>query len=1000
MRQMIAKINKYLFFCVSILLGGATSWLIKDAVTPLLLGGKNFDARSWFAQVGIMSVYTIFTSLFFYVIYFLFSRGLAFTKSKLRNVMKNKQFMFSIVDNYFKMSLTRLVDFAANRPFQFYFSLVLIVYCIIYLPLPLTGKMYIYLDIGADTYAAYWPMYAFIRDYFHSLQFSGWSFQQGLGSSVISAAPFIFDPYNIFIIPFDKNNIDVGIFLAVTAKTFSLAMFAFLYMRRLGYRGIPLIASSLSYTFCGFFIGWGQHYQFATAFVLFTLVMFCFEGWLNSSRWFSFLISISLLAAFWPYALFMTLIFLAIYYIFRYAQLYIFNWQDFFARSFSTAGLILLGITLAGIFFFPQVYVITQSTRVDGHILPSISFATLNEYYTILMRLFSNGLLGVNYFSGYENYYEAPFFYASILTIILMPRLFFSDIRKKRYIWILFICVFSLVFPSFTNPIFGAFSAYSYRWTFVLVPIFAITLAETLSLIDNNSHKWVYIIVVLFSLGLCVVALLSNQPRYPGILGLGIAISAAIIMISSTLYGVALFKFNKQVTLYYLLAILVFEVALTGFVTVNWRGTVPASYKTQTPYFDSSTNKALEAISPGDTGFFRINKVYDYIYLTDALFQGFYGEKQYSSIIPGYIWEWEDLFGLRGANSVYLFGLSDRQSLRDISAVKYMLTKRNHLYSGYDYVMQVGDTYIYRNNNVSPLGIVYKNYISLDNFKELDWSDKQYILYDAVVVPNEFKKSLSNVNEVYKPLLKDLLPVSLEEEIVYNGLRIEENDFPNHLVFTSTDVNPQFSVKFLETSDTSVAVLFSVNSSVDGIGKVYFKNPGSDYNENDSVSFKLQKDAHDYYVTIPVTGIDAVRLDVAESIGTFSIDGFSVFHRDDKGISTQASLLASSGININTLSNDYISGSTNLDYSGLVYFSIPFDQGWKVYLDGKLSEKIRANVAFTGVYVGPGKHTIELKYSIPWLKEGMIISISAFVSIIVILLVKSKKRRTRASISL
>ncbi len=74
--------------------------------------------------------------------------------------MEKRQSVFRKIDNYFKMSLTRLVDFAANRPFQFYFLLVLIVYCIIYLPLPLTGKMYIYLDIGADTYASYWPMYS------------------------------------------------------------------------------------------------------------------------------------------------------------------------------------------------------------------------------------------------------------------------------------------------------------------------------------------------------------------------------------------------------------------------------------------------------------------------------------------------------------------------------------------------------------------------------------------------------------------------------------------------------------------------------------------------------------------------------------------------------------------------------------------------------------------------------------------------------------------------
>jgi uncharacterized membrane protein YfhO len=991
-KTMVTKILKYKQILLSLFLGIVTSWLMKEEITPLLLGGKNFDTRSWFVQIEIMSAYIIFTSLFFlYAIDFLFSQGFAFIESKMGNVMEVMRFTSKKVDNYFKMGQSYMVDLITNRPFLFYFLLVLIVYSIIYLPLLLTGKMYIYLDIGADTYASYWPMYAFIRDYFHNFQFTGWSFQLGLGSSIISAAPLIFDPYNIFIIPFNKNNIDAGIFLAATAKTFSLAVLAFLYMKRLGYRGIPLIASSISYTFCGFFIGWGQHYQFATVFVLFTLVMFCFEGWLISSNWFGFVISISLLAAYSPYNLIMTLVFLAIYYIFRYARLFIFSWRTFFVKSLFTSTLILLGIALAGVIFFPQMYVLTHSPRMNFLILPGIALASINEYYTMLMRLFSNGLLGVNFYSGYSNYYESPFLYTSILTIFLLPRLFFGDTRKKKYVWILFVCVFSFVFPSFVNPIFGAFRGYTYRWTFVLVPIFTAALAEAFTLLENNSHKWIYVVTMHIGIVVGVIALFSKYPRQPGVLGLSIPISVFIVLMFSILYGIALYKFNKKVTPYLLLIALVSEVALTGFVSVNWRGTVPASYKEQTPYFDSSTNKALEVISSGDAGFFRINKVYDYIYLTDALFQGFYGEKQYSSVVAGYIWEWEELFNIREANSTYLLGFSDNQSLRDISAVKYMLTKQKHLYSGYDYIMQVGDTYIYRNNNASSLGLVYKNYISLDNFKNLSLSEKQYILYDAVVVSDEFAKGLTEINEINRPLIKDALPVNLRKEIVSAGLAITENNFPNHLEFVSTDNDPQIDIQLLKPSDTSISVSFSVNSSVDGIVTVYFKTSDGDYNKNDLVSLNLRKGVQDYYVTIPVIGVDAIRLDFAGNNGTFSIDGFSVFHRNDNEISAHASLLKSSGVNTIVLGNDYIRATTDLDYNGLVYFSVPFDEGWKVYVDGKLSEKIRANAAFTGVYVASGEHTIELKYSIPWFKEGMKISIVVFVSMIIFLLAEYKK---------
>jgi uncharacterized membrane protein YfhO len=886
------------------------------------------------------------------------------------------QFTFPKMDKYIKEAHSFVANLAATRPFRFYLLLVVIVYAVIYLPLPLTGKMFIYLDIGADTYAYYWPMYAFLRDFFHDFWFDGWSFQHGVGASLISAAPLLFDPFNLFILPFSKNNIDTGIFLAATAKVFSLALLAYGYIRRLGYRGVPLIASSISYTFCGFFIGWGQHYHFATTFVLFTLVMYCFEGWLQSFHWLGFVLAIALLAAYWPYSLFMTLVFLAVYYLFRYLQLFRFNGRDFFTRSFATAGLVFWGMALGAVFFLPQVYAITQSSRINAQILPSLSLATRNEYYTMFMRLFSNGLLGVNYFSGHLNYYEAPFLYAGILTIILIPRLVLDSLRKKVYLSILLVCIFTLVFPRFVNPFFGAFSSNSYRWTFVLVPVLSIALAEAFSVIHTGSHKWVYSIGIFLAVVAGIAALFLNHPMYPGILGLSIPLSVAIVVMSAVLYGLVLFGSHTAKTPYWLLAVLTLEIALTGYVSVNWRGTVPISDKAVIPYFDPSTEDALEKLSSQDQSFFRINKNYDEIYLTDALFQGFYGEKQYSSITPGYIRDMEELFGLREARSNYLTGFAGRQALRDVSAVKYMLTMQKHSYAGYDYVDQAGDVHIFRNNNASLLGIVYKNYISFDNFQKLDWAGRQYILYEAAVVPPESRKHLSSLNEVDVPLLRDLSIISVDRNFAKYQLKVVEDDFPNHLEITSKEIDPQLAINLSEPANTSVAVAFSVTSSIRSTGRVYFKTLYSDYNENDSTSFTLQPGNHHYYVILPALGVNAIRLDVAQAPGTFSIDNFAVFQRDDEGIAKQASLL-SRGINVDMFMADYIRATSNLDEGSLVYFSIPFDQGWKVYIDGQLTEKIRANIAFTGVYVQPGKHTIELKYAIPWLKEGTVISILA-----------------------
>ncbi len=968
------KLKKTFLF---LLTGSLTFWLFKDRIN-FLLHGNLLNHRNLIAQGGLMVGGVIVTSLVIYYISRFFMLFFVWAKSLELWIQR---------ENFIEKSKLLFGDFVKTKPFFAYILMVSVIYGIIYLPLPLTGNMYIYLDIGADTYASYWPMYAFISDYFHSFHLSGWAFQHGLGTNIFSAAsPWLFDPYNIFIIPFDKMHIDIGLFLALTAKVFSLATLSFLYIKRLGYRGMPLMASAIVYTFCGFFVGWGQHYQYATVFVFFTLLLYFFERWLLSSNdWVGVVISTALFAAFWPYALYMVLLFLAVYYIFRKIILNGFHWKDFFVTGFLTVGLLLLGIGLAGVLFLPQVYAIGQSPRMTGGILPSLSFADSNEYYTILMRFLSNGLLGVsnNMYKGFQNYYESPFLYTSILTIFLIPQLFFISFRRKRYIWISALVIFLLLFPHVTNPIFSALSKYSYRWTFLLVPVFSVALAEGLRYIDRP-RKWLYVVTMLLGLYAGFISVqVSQLPQIPK-MAVNLPWSAWVVIVACALYGLLLYNQNTKIASYSIMIVLLAETALNGFATVNLRGVVPVSDKSKIPYFDTSTMQALNAISESDKSFYRVNKAYDYVYHTDALFQNFYGEKQYSSIIPYYIWEWQDLFGIRGSHSNYLLGFSDRQFMRNISAGKYLLTKKEHSYFGYEEIGHYGDVYVYKNNNATAIGVTYKNYIPVKEFKKLGWGERQYILYDAVVVPDDFGLGHPDLAKISAPLLKDGPAVDLIADFSYlsPNISVKENDFPKYLDFnTSGDTSSKFCVNFLEASDTSVSISFSMETPTQGQGEIFYKtSENDDYDIEDVVSFDVKPGFQEYYFTLPIEGVNSICVNLAGIVGNLQVKDFSVFHRNDKEITAHAtSLIKSSDIKNIIVDADYVSGMVDMDSSGLVYFSVPFDAGWKAYVDGVPVQKIRTNIAFTGVYVGDGRHTVELKYTVPWLRGGILISFLSFI---------------------
>lgn len=63
----------------------------------------------------------------------------------------------------------------------------------------------------------------------------------------------------------------------------------------------------------------------------------------------------------------------------------------------------------------------------------------------------------------------------------------------------------------------------------------------------------------------------------------------------------------------------------------------------------------------------------------------------------------------------------------------------------------------------------------------------------------------------------------------------------------------------------------------------------------------------------------------------------------------------------------------------LVFFSIPYSEGWSASVNGKKVDVMKANVGFMAVPVEKGVSVIEFSYETPMLKEGIFVSLSALV---------------------
>ena len=106
-------------------------------------------------------------------------------------------------------------------------ALVALMLFLIYAPIYFNGQIYVYLDIGADTYAGNWCSYIFLSDFWDHLQSGWWSFSIGLGNNLFVFADHLFDPFNLVLYLFRQDYFVDGIFAATLAKYAATAFFAY-----------------------------------------------------------------------------------------------------------------------------------------------------------------------------------------------------------------------------------------------------------------------------------------------------------------------------------------------------------------------------------------------------------------------------------------------------------------------------------------------------------------------------------------------------------------------------------------------------------------------------------------------------------------------------------------------------------------------------------------------------------------------------------------------------
>ena len=101
--------------------------------------------------------------------------------------------------------------------------------------------------------------------------------------------------------------------------------------------------------------------------------------------------------------------------------------------------------------------------------------------------------------------------------------------------------------------------------------------------------------------------------------------------------------------------------------------------------------------------------------------------------------------------------------------------------------------------------------------------------------------------------------------------------------------------------------------------------------------------------------------------------------------------LSDEGLNVTKYTSTKIEGTLDAEKSGTLMTSIPYEKGWKVYVDGKKADTKEVMGAFLAAEVGEGSHNIKFVYTPEGFVVGCVLASAAFFVFVTLWILECRK---------
>jgi len=682
---------------------------------------------------------------------------------------------------------------------------------------------------------------------------------------------------------------------------------------------------------------------------------------------------------------FFTLFFVIFYFLFIYEKKTEHPYKEILGKFFNWVLTAIIAVMLSAFVWVPTLFFLASNRVPDSTEIEELNVSV----FQILNSLFWGSSYGI------EGTYS--YIYCGIPVFMLVP-LFFLNKKidgkwKKLYGTLALILLLSMV-SNRLNTFWHVFDQpddfwyrYSYLFCFCLCVMASI---EIKNYVKEENKKLTGVVIGLSLFYQFILHTVSLWKLDVGVLNTNHGFIVNLVFL--ILWGLILFFIhnrmdNKKIRIVCgVLALIIMSLELVTNSKRQIVNLIPAK-----PYnaWNGSVEKAVEEIKSKDQGLYRMITVEN--------------DDEYNA---------DSYFGFNGIGD---FGNQEKYAVRKfLSNVGFATSTRITLENGFNPVANM------------LLGIKYELYTPEINFKP------NVVTYTGDE-ENEDQWLGKNAETTYRTN-EQVLNIGYlvgGDAIIYkySGRDVFEN--MNEIVSAMSGMEDQCYIPFskddmiLESEYLSLSEMdtgYMVFERSGDTGKMKISVPKGNYEEA-YIQFEKEETGIygvDYYVigAQNAPGVlgnrlavsSAIKMDTDEETGNFTVtigsfeeyspelfvcDDINIYYLDKDALQKQYEELSKNQYELTKFSNGHLEGTIHSDGDKNVLFTtIPFDPGWKAYINGVETEPIRViDGAFLAVILpGEGDYTVTLDFECPGLKIGIIVSICGLFALLSVIFEKKLKK--------